>query len=61
MITFTSFPTAFPDSGYARPIHYGHAQPEDMDVDDLDDIQLDHSNNLTCPGESLTSSQAFMR
>ncbi|KAF9522421.1 exosome complex exonuclease rrp4 [Crepidotus variabilis] len=32
-----------------------------MDVDDLENIQSSHSYNLTCPGESLTSSQSFMR
>jgi len=32
-----------------------------MDFDEFDDLESDGTNKLTCPGEALTSSQAYMR
>jgi hypothetical protein len=59
MITFTSFPLS-KDS-----FNYGSAKFVDedaMDVDfDDDEEDFDSGSKLTCPGEPITSSQAFMR
>ncbi|EKM82008.1 hypothetical protein AGABI1DRAFT_112186, partial [Agaricus bisporus var. burnettii JB137-S8] len=60
MITFAPFPAAPHVGGYNQP-HHPYNLSEDVEMDlDLDELDGDGSN-LTCPGESLTSSQAFMR
>jgi len=59
MISFTSFP---PSSG--ESFGYGSAKFVDedaMDVDFDDEEDFDSGSKLTCPGEPITSSQAFMR
>ncbi|KAJ3511237.1 hypothetical protein NLJ89_g4216 [Agrocybe chaxingu] len=60
MISFTSFPAAFQQSSYAHTRHHPDTKEDMMDVDDLHNFGLQDSK-LTCPGEYLTSSQAFMR
>lgn len=61
MITFTSFPNA-PDPFSARDDHAADylPDPEYMDVDS-DDEHNAGSSKLTCPGETITSSHAYMR
>jgi exosome complex component RRP4 len=56
MITFASFP-ASSDNTFDRTRHH-----PDLDIlmDDDDDFEAGGSK-LTCPGEGLTSSSAFMR
>jgi exosome complex component RRP4 len=59
MLSFISFsrPT---DSTYHQSTRH-HPDVEDlMDVDD-DDFTTGSEPRLTCPGETITSSQAFMR
>ncbi|TFY72443.1 hypothetical protein EVG20_g552 [Dentipellis fragilis] len=61
MITFTSFPVA-PDPYLARNDDAADYLPDSdyMDVD-LEEESDAGSSKLTCPGESITSSHAFMR
>lgn len=60
MISFASFPAVGQVGGYNQPYHPYDA-PDDVEMD-LDGDYLDaDGSKLTCPGESLTSSQAFMR
>lgn len=55
MISFTSFPVRFEDTTRHHP------DVED-DLMELDEHDLDsQGSRMTCPGESLTSSQAYMR
>lgn len=60
MITFTSFSTA----STAASAHH-HTDLEDYDMEDagLDDDGFDEGSlsKFTCPGETLTSTHAFMR
>jgi hypothetical protein len=58
-VTFTSFPRAHERAG---PLHAAEADEDayGMDVED-DEGQLGFGGRLTCPGETLTSTQAFMR
>jgi exosome complex component RRP4 len=59
MLSFTSFSSQPTDSTYHRSTRH-HPDVEDlMDVDD-DDFSGSEPR-LTCPGETITSSQAFMR
>ena len=52
MITFTSFPAA--QSGFGRPRDDGEYS---MDIGDDGGV----ASKITCPGEAITSSQAYMR
>ncbi|RXW16439.1 hypothetical protein EST38_g9416 [Candolleomyces aberdarensis] len=60
MIAFTSFPPQA-DDAYRKTRHY--KEQKDDEYMDLDNDEFDgpHAAKLTCPGESLTSSQDFMR
>jgi len=60
MISFTSFASTLQDSGYASMRH-PVSKNDIMDFDEFDDLESDGTNKLTCPGEALTSSQAYMR
>jgi exosome complex component RRP4 len=61
MIAFTSFPVP-PDNDL---VDYGAARHHpDVEEDVLMDLDQDFEHGalkLTCPGESLTSAQTFMR
>ena len=59
MITFASFPPPSFDNSDVSGGHY--RQDEDMDMDMENDFGEGASKRLTYPGETLTSSQAFMR
>ncbi|KZT21199.1 exosome complex exonuclease rrp4 [Neolentinus lepideus HHB14362 ss-1] len=61
MITFTSFPSPpQTTAGHGRTKHHP-AVEEDVAMD-LDEDELSPGGSrLTCPGDSITSSQAFMR
>ena len=54
MISFTSFPNQKTEADY------GQIHEDLMDLDDLEDLE-GKGSKLTCPGEYLTSSQAYMR
>ena len=58
MITFASFPPLSQGISENSDGHY--EQDEDMEMD-LDSGDVGHTRRLTYPGETLTSSQAFMR
>ncbi len=59
MITFASFPPPSLDNTVSYSGHY--RQDEDMEID-LDSEYVEGSGKrLTYPGETITSSQAFMR
>ena len=59
MISFTSFPNHTELTNYGQIRR--HPLNEDlMDLDDLENLEGKESK-LTCPGEYLTSSQAYMR
>ena len=64
MITFTSFPKSKDSFSYAPP-KFSTADEKDMDIDlyedDDDGEDFDSGTKLTCPGEPITSSYAFMR
>ncbi|KAF8972692.1 hypothetical protein BDZ97DRAFT_1649780 [Flammula alnicola] len=60
MISFASFPARFEETSYVQTRHHPDVKEDVMDVDDLQDFESQGSK-LTCPGESLTSSQAYMR
>jgi exosome complex component RRP4 len=63
MISFTSFPKPKDSFSYAPPKFL--AEDEDMDIDayedDDDGEDFDSGTKLTCPGEPITSSHAYMR
>lgn len=61
MISFTSFPLQ-PNDTYngSRQHHPEVAEDTLMDIDDDQELEAGGSK-LTYPGESLTSSQAYMR
>ncbi|PPQ71891.1 hypothetical protein CVT24_006865 [Panaeolus cyanescens] len=63
MITFTPFPVNTSDNAYDAPRRHPdlYDEDEDMQIDDVDEPSSTHGSKLTCPGETLTSSQAFMR
>ncbi|KAF9482608.1 exosome complex exonuclease rrp4 [Pholiota conissans] len=62
MISFTSFPSRFAESSYDSTRHHPNVKDDLMDLDEYEDFAAQGSlNKLTCPGESLTSSQAYMR
>jgi exosome complex component RRP4 len=64
MILFTSFPLQPNDDSYyaSRQHHPDAADDVLMDLDDDQELfEAGGSKNLTYPGESLTSSQAYMR
>lgn len=58
MISFTSFPVQI-DQGYGSS--HLHPISEDISMDEDYDLLESRASRLTCPGESLTSSQAYMR
>ncbi|KAF5337036.1 hypothetical protein D9611_002929 [Ephemerocybe angulata] len=62
MISFISFP-AQADDAYRKTRHYTEEKYGDvyMDFDDEFEGQQQTNSKLTCPGETLTSSQDFMR
>ena len=65
MITFTSFPKPKDSFSYAPP-KFSTADENVMDVDayeddDDDGEDFDSGTKLTCPGEPITSSHAYMR
>ena len=61
MISFTSFPLPLTDN---QTLHIHHPDVEEdvsMDLDDDQELIGLGGSKLTYPGESLTSSQAYMR
>ena len=64
MITFTSFPKPKDSFSYAPP-KFSTVDENDMDIDayedDDDGEDFDSGTKLTCPGEAITSSHAYMR
>lgn len=59
MISFISF-SNHTKVNYDQTRHHPSVNEGLMDLDELDDSGVEGSN-LTCPGEYLTSSQAYMR
>lgn len=59
MISFISFP-AQADDAYRKTRHYKE-QADDAYMDFDDEYEGQQSMKLTCPGETLTSAQDFMR
>ena len=65
MITFTSFPKPKDPFSYA-PSKFSTMGENDMDIDVYEDDEddgedFDSGAKLTCPGEPITSSHAYMR
>ena len=60
MITFTSFPPPRDSYGYAPAKFVPDDDAMDVDFDDEEE-DFDSGSKLTCPGEPITSSQAYMR
>ena len=64
MITFTSFPKP-KDSFSNAPSKFSTEGENYMDIDvyedDDDEEEFDSGTKLTCPGEPITSSHAYMR
>ena len=64
MIISTSFPNP-KDSFSYTPQKFSATDENDMDIDvyedDDDGEDFDSGTKLTCPGESITSSHAYMR
>ncbi|KAI0079099.1 exosome complex exonuclease rrp4 [Panus rudis PR-1116 ss-1] len=61
MFSFASFPAPSQDN-YTSGARYQSYEDEDVEMDiDFDDDSFESSRKLTCPGEVLTSSHAFMR
>jgi hypothetical protein len=64
MVTFTSFPNPKDSFSYAPP-KFSAEDKNDMDIDvyedDDDGEDFDSGTKLTCPGEPITSSHAYMR
>lgn len=65
MITFTSFPKPKDSFSYAPP-KFSTVDENYMDVDVYDEEEddgedFDSGTKLTCPGESIISSHAYMR
>lgn len=61
MISFTSFPVKLDNNDYSYTRHHPGIQDDDLMDLDADDLLGADGSRLTCPGESLTSSQAYMR
>ena len=64
MVTFASFPTPRTDSahGYDRPRYSNTGEDDDNDMnEEFQDEDFASGSKLTCPGETITSSHAFMR
>lgn len=61
MIAFTSFPTPLDNNSDGYESSRPHPNVEDDALMDLDDEFETGGSKLTCPGESLTSAQAYMR
>lgn len=59
MITFASFPPPSQDNNDSYSGHY--RQDGDMEIDLDSEFVEGSGKRLTYPGETLTSSQAFMR
>lgn len=62
MIAFASFSVSLHDNelNYGASTHHPDVE-DDFDMDEQDDEFADVGRKSTCPGEPLTSSQAFMR
>ena len=60
MVTFASFVPPLDESYGHGGARYVPDDGDDMDMD-LDDDDFAAGSRLTCPGEPLTSSHAFMR
>ena len=61
MISFTSFPVKLDSNDYGYTRHHAGIQDDDLMDLDVDDLLGTDGSRLTCPGELLTSSQAYMR
>ena len=62
MITFASFPPASQDNSGSYPGgDYRHDHDEEMEIDLDSEFVEGSGRRLTYPGETLTSSHAFMR
>ncbi|KXN87671.1 Exosome complex component rrp4 [Leucoagaricus sp. SymC.cos] len=60
MISFSSFPPASEYGGYAA-LDHPHESSDDVEMEFDEDLLHSDGSRLTCPGESLTSSQDYMR
>ncbi|PPQ69502.1 hypothetical protein CVT26_002848 [Gymnopilus dilepis] len=60
MISFASFPSKSHEITYEEARHHPNVKDDLMEFDDYEDFESSGSR-LTCPGETLTSSQAYMR
>jgi hypothetical protein len=60
MITFTAFPPPKDSFGYTPAKFVDDEDAMDVDFDD-DEEDFDSGSKLTCPGEPITSSHAYMR
>lgn len=60
MIAFTSFPAQFTQSSYDQTRHHPDTEDDLMELDAFEDFAT-QGPKITCPGESLTSAQAYMR
>ena len=60
MISFASFPSKSHEITYEEARHHPNVKDDLMEFEDYEDFESSGSR-LTCPGESLTSSQAYMR
>lgn len=60
MVAFISFPPLKDSFGYTASKSTNDEDPMDLDFDD-DEEDFDSGHKLACPGEPITSSQAYMR
>ncbi|KAF8159836.1 hypothetical protein B0H34DRAFT_797045 [Crassisporium funariophilum] len=61
MFSFSSFRTPVDDTGYGLTRHNIAIREDLMDLDVFQDLEEVNGSHLTCPGETLTSSQVYMR
>lgn len=63
MVTFVSFPAAYGDDAYKNngPKHPEYTDDDDEMAFDFEDDDFTSGSKLTCPGEPIASSHAFMR
>lgn len=62
MVTFASFPATISYDAYTADSKVRRETDDDMEMDlDFDDEDFSSGSRLTCPGETITSSQSFMR
>jgi hypothetical protein len=59
-VTFTSFPRVHRQDGPIHAVELDDDDDYDMELEDAGE-NLGAGSRLTCPGETLTSTQAFMR